>query len=156
MGKVFEALEIGVSKLKKLYENSAKKMSKNDILGFDLTFIYLDKVLTELQAIKEANPSEAMKCLEKVKNYEVESHIKEGWNIILYEEMQEELDTIKQALLNAQEQEKVLEIIKNKRVDVYCLLQCSNVDEYNDECFVKEDLLTEEEFDLLKRCTNDR
>lgn len=64
--------------------------------------------IQRLEAIDNANPSEALDCLEKVKYYEVENHIKEGWNIILYEEMQEELDTIEKALLKAQEPKQYL------------------------------------------------
>lgn len=68
----------------------------------------IEKSIHRLESIDNAEPSEALVCLEKVKYYEVENHIKEGWNIILYEEMQEELDTIEQALLKAQEPKKYL------------------------------------------------
>jgi len=54
MAKDLEALKIGIPKLKKLYENNAKRMGKNDILGFDLTFAYLDKALQRLEVIDNA------------------------------------------------------------------------------------------------------
>lgn len=54
MAKDLEVLKIGIPKLKKLYENNAKKMGETDILGFDLTFAYLDKALQRLQVIDNA------------------------------------------------------------------------------------------------------
>ena len=68
----------------------------------------------------------------------------------------EEFEIIKQALLKAQEQEKVLEIIKEKRVNSYYFDIASDVKIYNNWIVIlygypKEFLLTQEEFDLLKR-----
>ena len=94
MSKELEALKIGIPKLKKLYENSAKKMSQNDILGFDLVFVYLDKALQRLELIDNANPSEAMVCLEEIT---LRTSLTPASSLIR---------TIKQALLKAQEQEK--------------------------------------------------
>lgn len=218
-----EALKIGIPKLKKLYENSAKKMNKNDILGFDLTFVYLDKVLAELKAIKEANPNEATKCLESLRKSANTfcQHLPEQCEL-----NKKYADTIKQALLKAQEQkkenaecvggrsfnkeviylkqsiercndkpifyfskrygnkyivpqeeyeklnnenaklqnkcqeqEKVLEIINKKSVYIHLLQQCGDVESYNNyfitkyglDEFTERLLLTQEEFDLLKR-----
>ena len=53
-------------------------------------------------------------------------------------------------LLKAEKLEKAWEVVVKKRVDVYCLLQCKTLEEYNNECFCKDDLLTEEEFELIK------
>lgn len=64
-----------------------------------------DKVLnalTELQSIKEAKHSEALACLENLVDY----------YDVNYDIDDERYQTIKQALLKAQENEKVLEILK--------------------------------------------
>ena len=101
----------------------------------------IEKALQRLEAIDNANPSEALEELEQdIKN-----------RVILAEDKQLKLcAVIKQALLKAQEQEKVLEIIKEKYVEFYILLKSKNVEHYNSNTkFGKE--LTEEEFDLLKR-----
>ena len=73
-------------------------------------------------------------------------------------------NNIKQTLLKAQENKKVLEIIKKKRVNVDELLDCIRLcntdnealEEYNHKVSLiwndpNDYLLTEEEFDLLKR-----
>jgi len=103
----------------------------------------VNNALLELKAIKEANPIEALKIFSKVDNVR-----------LLF--TNEERNTIKQALLKAQEQEKVLSIIKEKDVDVSLLKQALSVKQYNDFISFKIDYmdymkLTEEEFDLLKR-----
>jgi len=108
-----------------------------------------DKVLnalTELQSLKEANPSEVLKCFEKLGKYELKQDFLVE-DLIVY-------DTIKQTLIKAQENEKVLEIIEEKDVDTYILKNCNTVDEYNSSIVhiigeTRE--LTEEEFVLLKR-----
>lgn len=61
----------------------------------------IEQALQELYAIKNSKPSEAMKCLEK----------KIMWTY--------DLNIIRQTLLKAQEQEKVLDIIINKNVSVW-------------------------------------
>lgn len=61
------------------------------------------------------------------------------------------LRNIKQALLRAQELEKVIYIINEKCVGIFQLTCCKNVDEYNDLKFVDYEKLTKEEFGLLKR-----
>ena len=66
----------------------------------------------------------------------------------------DELRTIEQALLKAQEQEKVLEIIEEKKVDIGLLKRSENWLDYYTRVkhkIGKDTELTEEEFDLLKR-----
>ena len=173
MSKELEALKIGIPKLKKLYENSAKKMNKNDILGFDLTFVYLEKSLQRLEAIDNTNPNEAFKivneCLKGIDTYEEKTGRK---NPPCYMS-RETLNTIKQALLKAQEQEKVLEILKSKKyipLDKINPRFWDNKKDYDEivdyefylwlceeECeYVvnEEQKLTQQEFDLLKRYFN--
>ena len=105
----------------------------------------VNNALLELKAIKEAKPSEALK--------ELEQDIK--GRVILAEDRQLKLcAVIKHALLKAQDNEKVLGIIKEKNVDIKLLkLSASWLDYYTR---VKHKTgynteLTEEEFDLLKR-----
>jgi len=151
-----EALKIGIPKLKKLYENNAKKMSSNDILGFDLTFSYLDKVLTELEAIDNANPSEALEFLE---------------TITTTKELKPFLEQAKLALIKVQWQKKVLNIIKEKGLD-RSIIDYDSYDiwlEYRTAQFAKaieenptilnwdmfdNFIYTEEEFNILKEWLN--
>ena len=108
----------------------------------------LKQVLDYLKAIDNVKPSEALEDLKEL--HELAYGSKEtSWKI---DEIRMS-SHIKQALLKSQEQEKVLEIIKEKRVDCKSLIECSCVDEYNDIWF---DIgLTQEEFDLLKRYFNE-
>ena len=134
----------------------------------------IEKALQRLESIDNAKPSEALKCLEKANDYLN--------NVYDYKEIKEEvrndINTIKQALLKAQEdeeenkrlwndittiskqytdlmleyqeQEKVLEIIKKKEVRLWQLRVSTDLESYNYHCLEEEEL-TEEEFDLLKR-----
>lgn len=60
------------------------------------------------------------------------------------------VEDIEKALVKAQEQEKALKSIFEKMVNILLLELAENVDEYN-ERIVRNGLLTEEEFNLLKR-----
>ena len=136
------------------------------------------QALTELKAIKEAKSSEAMESLERIdKEYATIEH--EDFKICF--------NTIKQALLKAQEQEKenkvlkacikdweddyehlkfalekkekALDIIKNKKVNMYHIWVFDNYQQYKEhypfsEYHAIEDMLTFEEFDLLKKQLN--
>lgn len=105
----------------------------------------VNNALLELKAIREANPSEALKRLEKNRNaipYAIDYR------------------TIKQALIKAQEQEKVLSIIKEKRINVDLFWKdfVDNRFDYNYylEKWYKyqstdKQKLTQKEFDLLMR-----
>lgn len=123
----------------------------------------IEKELERLEAIDNANPIEALKCLERIDNTLCLNNIKGKLEFGIDTEehtdcdsvigMTEDLETIKQSLLKAQEQEKVLEIIKEKDVDIYILQKCKTVDEYNSKIvhIVGETReLAEEEFNLLK------
>ena len=94
--------------------------------------------LQRLEAIDNAKPSEAMKCLEEIRRY------------FLFPKS-EEYPIIKQALLKSQEQEKVLEIIKKKTISIFQLSCCKDAYAYNDLKFKNSEKITQEEFDLLKR-----
>lgn len=115
------------------------------------------KALTELKQINEAKPSEALECLEKLKNYaksDLDSIPQYFYDLCVKKnkEIDNIVENIKQALLKAQEQEKVLEIIKEKNVDIKYLRDCETVGEYNKYCddLTDEKPLTEKEFDTVK------
>lgn len=106
------------------------------------------KMCQRLESIDNSSPSKALESLEDIYTFSEDT---------IYQ-FEKEYDTIKQALLKSQEQEKVLEIIKKKKINIDLLYASSSVEQYNDELviiygmwFVKDRQLTEEEFDLLKR-----
>ena len=164
MSKELEALKIGIPKLKKLYENNAKKMSGNDIFGFDLTFSLLDKALQRLEYIDNSNPSEALENL-------IETIRMFGENQIGLDKFEERYNTIKNYILKAQEQEKVLNSIiehlsfKDSGTEEYIdFITNQKVNKYMFEIESKDTgatihihLDTEEECKLLKRyiCQNE-
>ena len=138
----------------------------------------LKQALQRLEAIDNANPSEALKELNYIGNncYEEAENAEE--DCILYAKNYIGFDTIKQALLKAQENEnridieveskkkiiqhnfalhkenaklkRVLEIISEKQVDIEYLNKCNDVKEYNAHWCDERFYLTQEEFDLLK------
>ena len=75
----------------------------------------------------------------KIVNYLLSQHINENGQHIIYDD---ELKVIEKAL-------KALEIIKEKRVDVFVVEKCKSVREYNED-LREEYRLTKREFDLLK------
>ena len=111
----------------------------------------IENALLELKAIKEAKPSEALKLLLDIENnYKFYVHNKQ--------DIQYQCAIIKATLLKAQEQEKenqelkqVVEIIKNKRVDIKWLIFSDTKECYNAGEGKLDRELTEQEFDLLKR-----
>ena len=107
--------------------------------------------LLKYKQIDNANPSEALRYLEDLK-------MTCGTKIKLDKAIgiSRRYEYIKQTLLKAQEQDRVLDIIKEKKVDVSYLEKCDSVDEYNlyisnyDNNYWKRHSLTQDEFDLLK------
>lgn len=103
MSKELEAirdnkLRIGLLGLKRLFEANAKKMTKDEIIAFDFTFMNITNALLELQAIKEAKPSEAMRELDDI-SYLVLNEIDDLKNKELWKSY---FTNIKQALLQAE------------------------------------------------------
>lgn len=168
---------------------SDKIKYKKEHIGDDLYRLYfredaldfLEQALTELKAIKEAKPSEALKMLDDLYSNVMEeiNYYWKGYKCCEDEvhKYDNDFDTIKQALLNAQEQEKkidklenqcldvladnirlekVLEVIKRVYTDLCFILSFDTFEEYNRSCdliSVKANLkrVNKEEFDLLKR-----
>ena len=125
-----------------------------------------------LEAIDNAKPSEALKCLEDIyrnavfvkKEYASEpvhnssysGHYKlfgESWET--HKTISEQCTTIKQALIKAQEKEELLEIIKRVYTDLCFILSFDTFEEYDRSCdlvSVQVNLkrVNKEEFELLK------
>ena len=107
----------------------------------------LKEALRRLEAIDNSKPSEALKCLE---------YLDETCGCFALDNEYKAVDTIKQALLKAQEQEKVLKTIFEKRIDMWHLVGLLDQDYEMYIAFCKSEkykedyILTEEEFDLLK------
>ena len=121
-----------------------------------MTKDYLEELerLTEyFEPLEEENnvkPSEALECLEYIR------HFKSGYNSV---DDTEEFNTIKQALINAQEMEKVLNVVfrKNFNFELFrnVLLSVGGRFEYKEyeKVYTKygKEKLTQEEFELVKR-----
>ena len=117
--------------------------------------------IQRIEAIDNAKPSEALRALEvleKIISPLLEPILAE-YEDDLSDKITANYFALKQALLKAQEQEKVLEIIKKKDVDIKFLRVLINSDsEYTRKNALKiynlcldNEQLTEEEFGLLKR-----
>ena len=147
----------------------------------------LEQSLQRLESIDNANPGEALEKLEELDNclisdmsIEIDDYDESnycmsyeyidlnGEGLLFHDDIKEEkmidfirekkISTIKQALLKAQEQEKVLEIIKEKNVWVARLKGL--IKKYNDLDALRiynanmpsiDYQLTQQEFELLKR-----
>ena len=153
-------------------ELEALKQVKN-FLGYNYCSVDLpnelrtiEQALERLEAIDNANPSEALEKLEMLSDCAVAMEEAPSSNWIEYAETEAELDLklhfayldIKQSLIKSQEQEKVLEILFEKNVDIIMIRMSETLDKYNrmiykDNFNRKE--LTQEEFDLLKRYCNE-
>lgn len=106
---------------------------------------YIREALQRLESIDNANPSEALEWFGKQwVEYGIQDTVMQIKNT-------KEYDTIKQALLKAQEQEKVLEIIINKNVEMWLLKDSATLEQYNNRIHTGCEKLTQNEFDLLKR-----
>lgn len=123
MSKELEALEPSVllefiDGLLKRYEN---KTDYNIYITKDW-LLEIKKAIKRLESIDNSNPSEALKCLERIDNTLCLNNIKGKLEFGIDTEehtdcdsvigMTEDLEAIKQALLKAQEQEKENELLK--------------------------------------------
>ena len=121
----------------------------------------LKQALQRLEAIDNANSSKALKYVNgKIADLEDDlQHYtmvdKDKCKEFYIRENLKQLNTIKQALIKAQEQENVLEIIKEKKVDIWKFIDNGIFNySYDDYYFCWNyyscKKLTQEEFDLLK------
>ena len=138
-------------------------MSKDYVMQLEATIqnlridnALLKDELSKYKAIDNANPSEALECLDRLKNIALSDldsipaaaiPICEKYN----NEVMESYETLEQALLNAEKEHKALEIIKEKEVNMQVFNQCEDVETYNKVYIKQKDRqLTQEEFKLLK------
>lgn len=126
----------------------------------------LEKALQRLEAIDNSNPGEALKTLEIL-----DKTISPLLEPILAKYEDDLSDTItsnyfalKQNLIKAQENEKVVRLIFEKNVDILAIKESKTLEEYNRNAWEVEHYgrykgyrlqLTEEEFILLKRWQNE-
>jgi hypothetical protein len=104
------------------------------------------KMCNRLESIDNANPSEALECLDKIaKQIELDEDTD-------YWEIRNAHKTVENALLKAQKEHKALEIIKpSLRLVGNCLqAKAPFVDDYHPWVFIKE-ITDEEELKLLRR-----
>lgn len=90
-------------------------LDRNMVVIREKDYAIIEKALQRLEAIDNSNPSEALECLEEIYNW-----IYCNCGGTTYED-DVKLDKIRkiveQALIKAQEQEKALEILKEKEVE---------------------------------------
>lgn len=107
----------------------------------------IENGLKRLEALDNSKPNEALECLEKLELLTCD-----------FEWYKDNIDTIKQALIQAEKDKRFRDIIVNKNVDIWLLKSCLTVEQYNysitkiDSCDVFN--LTEEEFNFLKEMSN--
>ena len=117
----------------------------------------IKQALTRLEQIDNASSSEALECLEEIIHEFNEPHYElsgeYSYSNELLKRCENEINTIKATLLKAQENEKVLEIIKEKDVDIFMLRRFNTLEAYNNyaKYKLKAKELIQEEFEILKR-----
>lgn len=95
---------------------------------------------------EQAKPSEALTLFRSFKN----GMITDNAICITKAYFDDKFPTIENALLKAEKLEQVLEIIKNKCVDIYLLKSVNELEKYNKLIGLRGIELTQKEFDLLK------
>lgn len=105
------------------------------------------QALLELESIKEAKPSEALKCLEDLYCEPVDYRSNDKAN---------DYETIQQALLNAEKEHKALDIIKKTKNIKISFYENGSGKHYKIEFDrTRNQTITKEEFNLLKGILND-
>lgn len=141
MTKELDSVELARIEFEKnLEDDPNNEWLKRLIKGLNMA----EQSLHRLEEIENANSSQA---LENLKQQAIAFEHSE----LAIKVANENYTTIKQALLKAQEQEKVLKIIKEKEVDFYTLTDSDALDDYNPKMNWSYRRLTQKEFDLLKR-----
>lgn len=119
--------------------------------------------LQRLEAIENANPSEALEALrslgEALGTLEIDKDTMLP-KVVLFGNRAKHYKTVEQALLKANEQEKVLKIIFEKQVDFEVFGAFDTYKDYeiyyNKRFHVIEHKLTEEEFEIVKRYCDEK
>ena len=155
MSKEIEAFSTIVSLLTN--DRTGTVMGKKELLT-------LEQALTDYEAIKNAEPSEALKSLDRIDNTLCLNNIKGKLEFGIDTEehtdcdsvigMTDDLETIKQALIQKSKKEQVWDIVIKKNVDIWQLKKTNDLERYN--FWVKaywsneRKELTKEEFNTLK------
>ena len=160
MSKELEAFGL-IKRTCELYIESRSYLKGSDIIENQINEA-LNTIKNHLEAIDNAEPSEALKKLEMLSDCAEAMKEEPSSNWIEYADNETELDyqlwrayeDLKSALLKAEKEHKALEIIKEKNVDILDVKLYENYEHY---CRAKEDSrlrkdwwLTKEEFNLLK------
>ena len=134
------------------YNYYTEELSQDEVKEIEKNLNIVQDGLKRLEAIDNSNSSEALECLEEIGKTLMFVNANTLESKPLKEVMPYYYETVTQALIKAQEQEKVIEIIFKKNVNIVMLKVSENVESYNITYFDKPKWqLTEEEFDLLKR-----
>ena len=148
MSKELEIITKYIEKIEE-YEKKTGKQYLARYISKKLCIAIKEK-LQRLEAIDNSNPDEALEDLDKIEGFMTYHELYDSYKI--------EIKTIKATLLKAQEQNRVLEIIKNKVVDISIIYYSQNVEDYNNTITfrfkpstLEQCKLTYEEFDTLKR-----
>lgn len=127
------------------YNYYTEELSRDEVEQIEKHLNIVQDGLKRLKSIDNANPSEALECLERL-NYHTTLEYQDS----------KEYYIVRQYIHKAQEQEKVLKIIKKKLVNIVDLCQCIDLYTYNSlvkgttcDGVLRE--LTQEEFELLKK-----
>lgn len=147
-------LDNAIKRLKENADNKELPYIIADIIKNNCSQEVIKLILQKLKEYDNAKPSEAMECLERVCEWT-------GYDEIYTKtDLENDINTIKQALLKAQEQEnkaKAFDLINEKRVDIKTLHWAyPNVEAYNvwvrenNKTFWRKEL-TPEEFEFIGR-----
>lgn len=132
--------------------------SPNQIPDIDKWHETIEQALERLEAIDNANSNEALKCLEYIGEA---CYIEAGdaeEDCTLYAKNYIGYDTIKNYILKAQEDKKLLKVIDEKNVDILDIRKSKTVDDYNTAISysnLNRKELIQEEFDTLKEWSKD-
>lgn len=145
MSKGLEAFDL-TKRTCELFIKSSSHLIGSDIIANQINEALdtIKQTLLELKQIKEAEPSEALKCVGVLKEEDCITTLVQG----------KALETIRQYILKAQKMERVLEIIFEKNVTIFWLKECKNLEEYNYNT-ADHMKLTKEEYNLLKEWLED-
>ena len=145
---------------------NAKNHFKYDTLELvDKDFQIVQQELQRLEEIENAKPSEALRYIREFMyemTYWMENPKKcmKNYGMQIFGKYKYTFESIiETVLLKAQEQEKALEIIFEKNIDIYFLKSAVTFDEYNKLIKFKAPFaleLTKEEFNLVKRYCNEQ
>lgn len=149
-------LEESLGLVKRTCEIYADSLKQRNLIGSDIienqineALDTIKQALKRLEAIDNSNPSKALKGLKHIKKY----YVPEPCTATTYNY----LEIIEQSLLKTQEQEKVLEIVFEKRIDLESFYATFIENDYDYNYYEEmygtygKYKLTEEEFNLLKR-----